>query len=72
MSDTQTGYSLNSLLTPNDVASILRVNPISVYRWAKQGVLPSIKIGGSVRFVESDLAGFLDDRRKASTRQAES
>ena len=63
--------SITPLLTPNEVASILRVRPVSVYRWAMQGVLPTIKIGGSLRFVESDLAAFLDDRRKASTRQAE-
>lgn len=63
--------AITPLLTPNDVASILQVKPVSVYRWAKMGFLPSIKIGSAVRFVESDLAAFLDERRKASTRQDE-
>jgi len=58
--------TLASLLKPADVAEKLGVSPISVYRWASAGTLPSVKIGGAVRFVAEDIAAFIDSRRMAS------
>ena len=33
------------LLTPAEVAEVLRINLCTVYDWIKSGVLPAVKIG---------------------------
>ncbi len=38
------------LLTADELARVLRVGRTTVYRWAKEGRLPSVKIGKTVRF----------------------
>jgi excisionase family DNA binding protein len=50
------GDGMAELLTPSEVAQMLRVNPKTVTRWAKTGKLPAIKtIGGHRRFRRSDV-----------------
>lgn len=41
---------MKTLLTPRDVADILSVDASTVYRWARDGVLPAVRIGSIVRF----------------------
>jgi excisionase family DNA binding protein len=44
------------LLTPSEVASLFRVDPKTVTRWAKAGKLTSIKtLGGHRRYRESEV-----------------
>ena len=44
------------LLTPAEVASLFRVDPKTVTRWAKSGKLTSIRtLGGHRRYKESEL-----------------
>ncbi len=38
------------LLTVDDVAAHYRVKPSTVYKWAKKGLIPSVTIGGTLRF----------------------
>lgn len=46
----------DALLTPAEVASIFRVDPKTVTRWANTGRLKSIRtIGGHRRFREVDV-----------------
>ena len=48
------------LLTPAEVASMFRVDPKTVTRWAKAGKLTSIKtLGGHRRYKESEVKAFL-------------
>jgi excisionase family DNA binding protein len=48
------------LLTPAEVASLFRVDPKTVTRWAKAGKLTSIRtLGGHRRFKESEVKAFL-------------
>ena len=48
------------LLTPAEVASMFRVDPKTVTRWAKAGKLTSIKtIGGHRRYKESEVKALL-------------
>jgi excisionase family DNA binding protein len=48
------------LLTPGEVASVFRVDPKTVSRWAAAGRLKSIRTpGGHRRFRESDVREFL-------------
>ncbi len=48
------------LLTPAEVASLFRVDPKTVTRWAKAGKLTSIRIlGGHRRYTESEVKQLL-------------
>ncbi len=49
------------LLTPAEVAAILRVDPKTVTRWARGGKLSSIRTpGGHRRYSESEVRDFLN------------
>lgn len=50
---------LHDLLTPAEVASRLRVSRASVSRWAKDGVLKPIRVGGTLRFRRADVEALL-------------
>lgn len=46
----------NALMTPGEVASLLRVDPKTVTRWAKNGRIPSARTpGGHRRFYRADI-----------------
>jgi len=50
-----------ALLTPSEVAAMLRVDPKTVTRWAKAGKLSSIRTpGGHRRYKESEVRQFFD------------
>ncbi len=55
-----------SIMTVHDVASYLRLSEAKVYRLAKEGSVPSFRLGKSWRF-RRDL---LDEWTKQETRQA--
>jgi excisionase family DNA binding protein len=49
-----------ALLTPAEVASMFRVDPKTVTRWAKAGKLTSIRtLGGHRRYRESEVRSLL-------------
>jgi excisionase family DNA binding protein len=59
-----------ALLTPSEVASLFRVDPKTVTRWAKAGKLTSIRtLGGHRRYRESEVRELLDGipRQRATT-----
>ncbi len=43
------------VMTVSEVAEYLRVNPQTVYRRAKAGQLPAVRIGRAIRFRKSEL-----------------
>jgi excisionase family DNA binding protein len=48
------------LLTPAEVATMFRVDPKTVTRWAKAGKIHSIRtLGGHRRYRESEVRGLL-------------
>jgi excisionase family DNA binding protein len=49
----------NKLLTVNEVASILRVSNMTVYRLVKGGQIPAIRVGKNYRIKESDVNKYL-------------
>lgn len=63
------------LLTPSEVATLFRVDPKTVTRWAKAGKLTSIKtLGGHRRYRESEVKALLrltlgDSVPNSSTKQ---
>jgi excisionase family DNA binding protein len=50
---------LRHAITAKDVAEILAISPITVYKLAKEGKLPSLRIGGAVRFDPRAVAQWL-------------
>ncbi|GEA87852.1 BldC family transcriptional regulator [Cellulomonas sp. 179-A 4D5 NHS] len=59
-----------ALLTPSEVASLFRVDPKTVTRWAKAGKLTSIRtLGGHRRYREAEVRELLDGipRQRATT-----
>jgi excisionase family DNA binding protein len=57
------------LLTPAEVASIFRVDPKTVTRWAKSGKLTAIRtLGGHRRYRQSEVQDLLkkNDSRKGT------
>ncbi|GEL95928.1 BldC family transcriptional regulator [Cellulomonas composti] len=49
-----------NLLTPSEVATLFRVDPKTVTRWAKSGKLSSIRtLGGHRRYLESEVRELL-------------
>ena len=50
------------LLTVNEVADLLRVSRMTVYRLIKQGDVPALKVGRSYRLREQDIHSYLTER----------
>lgn len=51
------------LLTAREVATLLGIHLVTVYRWAAEGRIPSIKLGnGSLRFLPDHIEAFLSER----------
>jgi excisionase family DNA binding protein len=46
---------LPSLLQAADVGEVLNMSLTTVYYYARQGVIPSIRIGNKIRFRKSDI-----------------
>jgi len=59
-----------NLLTPAEVAALLRVDPKTVTRWAKAGKLNSIRtLGGHRRYRESEVRALLERANMAAEHQ---
>ena len=57
------------LLTPSEVATLFRVDPKTVTRWAKAGKLTSIRtLGGHRRYKESEVKALLTTTTSQSTK----
>src|SRR3989338_3711257 len=55
---------LNDVMTVSEVAEYLRVNPQTVYRKAKAGEMPVVRIGRAIRFRRAELEDWLRDGSK--------
>ncbi len=55
-----TSPTVTSLLTPGEVATMFRVDPKTVTRWANAGKITAVRtLGGHRRFVETEIRGLL-------------
>lgn len=43
------------ILTVKQVSEMLQVKPSTLYAWAEQGKIPSLKMNGLLRFEESEI-----------------
>lgn len=50
-------------LTSLEVAHLLRVSKLTVYRFVDRGLLPFYRIGRALRFRKDDVAAFTEARR---------
>ncbi|MCU1251524.1 MAG: Helix-turn-helix domain [Edaphobacter sp.] len=50
------------MLTPAKLADLLAVSPKSIYAWVKQGTLPAVTLGASIRFCPHTTAQWLRAR----------
>jgi excisionase family DNA binding protein len=55
-------YSEDRLLTVGEVASLMRVSNMTVYRLIKSGDLGAIRVGKNYRIRESDVNRYLSER----------
>jgi excisionase family DNA binding protein len=62
----------NALLTPAEVASLFRVTPKTITRWAEAGKLPAIRtLGGHRRFpVRGVLAAYTEMHERVAAGHA--
>jgi excisionase family DNA binding protein len=54
------------LLTIYEVAPLLKISVSSVRRLQQQRRIPFVKVGGSIRFIKSDLLSYVDRERVES------
>lgn len=59
---------LDRLLTAAEVADLLGFQPGTVVNWAERGEVPSFKVGGRLRFRQSEVVAWLEERRQPSPR----
>ena len=56
------GNETNEILTVNEVADYLRMNPMTIYRLAQQGKIPASKVLGCWRFKRREIEAWLNDQ----------
>lgn len=52
--------------TVHEVAALLRVSRMTVYRLIRQGDLPAVRVGRGYRIREEDVARYLQERFTAA------
>ena len=57
------------ILTATEVAGRLRVSLPWLYKQIKAGVIPHLKVGGVIRFRESDLNNWMDANKIENQKQ---
>jgi excisionase family DNA binding protein len=55
-------FTEGRLLTATEVADLMRVSRMTVYRLIKTGEMPSIRVGRGYRFREEDVQDYLRGR----------
>ena len=62
---------IERLLTARQLADLLGFSPATVVDWAEAGKLPAFKVGGRLRFRESEVEGWLEHRRLETSSRRE-
>lgn len=55
---------MEELLSPKELARILKVSQVCVYKWAARGIIPHYKLERTIRFAPHDVLEFIQKRRK--------
>ena len=59
---------MKEILTAKEVAAILKLNKITVYKYANEGMIPGVRIGNRWRFDRAQIEELMDGSRPASSR----
>ena len=49
-------------LTTKQAAEMLGIHPMTIYKWSRTGRIPTLRLGGALRFDPQALAAWLEDR----------
>jgi excisionase family DNA binding protein len=55
--------NIRGLLTPEQVADILQIHVLTVYKYIRQGKLDAVRVGRSYRIVPEDLEHWIEINR---------
>ena len=55
---------MEQLLSARELADLLGFSAGTVVDWAENGTIPSFKVGGRLRFRESEVLDWLERRRR--------
>ena len=50
---------MKKLLTPQEMADLLSVKKSTIYMWSSQGYIPTVKLGGLLRFNPDEIEVWL-------------
>ncbi len=56
---------MTKLLTPDEVAALLKVKKATIYSWTHLKQIPHVKVGSLVRFHEEEVLSWLDRKRQS-------
>jgi len=56
---------MEKLLTPQEIADILGVQPSTIYQWTHQGYIPHVKLGKFVRFKAKDVEKWVERKEES-------
>ena len=59
-----------AILTVDETAKYLKVNPQVIRRWLREKKLPGFKVGHDWRIDEKDLAALIDDAKAKNTKRS--
>jgi excisionase family DNA binding protein len=62
--------TLEPMLTAAELAEILGFSADTIVDWSEEGKIPSFKLGGRLRFRESEVLAWLEERRVESRPEA--
>ena len=62
--DKKGGNMTEELLTTGELARRLKVHPMTVFRWSSTGVIPSLKVLNTRRFIYQDVIAAIKNRRE--------
>lgn len=61
---------MENLLSVRQIAFILKVHPLTIRRYIKEGKLKAVRVGGNVRIKETDLQSFHRELSAAPLQQS--
>ena len=61
--DNKSSDSFLQVLTLSETAALLKISVVSLRRLYQKRLIPFVKVGGSIRFLGSDVGSYLQKRR---------
>ena len=65
-------YRMEEIMTPSEVAALLKIHLKTVYKLAEKGVIPGSRIGRSWRFSRNDVLELVSSRTMGMADNSES